>query len=168
MCSYLCACDISTIPQPIKEDWINVKYNRALRQKYDRCIQKPIDLEGIDLENIDLENLNLEDLNLEDLDLENIDLENIDLDNIDLEDIDLENIDLENLDLEDIDCEKVDCEKLRENQANTNSRRLQTDFRAAEFDPNCENEKAIIMYTGNPEEKILIEAYNIPLYDNFE
>ena len=123
MCSYLCACDISTIPQPIKEDWINVKYNRALRQKYDRCIQKPIDLEDIDLENIDLEN------------------------------IDLENIDLENLDLENIDCEKVDCEKLRERQNSaSNSRRLQTDLRAADFDPNCENEKAIIMYTGTPQE----------------
>ena len=50
MCSFLCPCDIEKIPESVREEWLKVKYNKALRMKYDRCIQGPVDLEDIDLQ----------------------------------------------------------------------------------------------------------------------
>ena len=37
MCSFLCPCDISDIPQSTKEQWENVRNNQAVLDKFNRC-----------------------------------------------------------------------------------------------------------------------------------
>ena len=44
MCSNLCACDISNIPASVREEWLAVKSDQAILDKFDRCIPEPIDL----------------------------------------------------------------------------------------------------------------------------
>ena len=50
MCSYLCPCDLEKISEDARNDWLHVKYTKALRLKYDRCIQGPVDLGDVDLQ----------------------------------------------------------------------------------------------------------------------
>ena len=50
MCSFLCPCDIEKISEPAREAWLELKNNKALRLKFDRCIQGPVDLEDVDLQ----------------------------------------------------------------------------------------------------------------------
>ena len=82
MCSFLCPCDIEKISESAREDWLKVKNNKALRLKFDRCIQGPVDLDDIDLQEALLK---LKDRanSGDEIDCEEIDCENLDLDDLD-------------------------------------------------------------------------------------
>ena len=81
MCSYLCPCDLEKISEDARNDWLHVKYTKALRLKFDRCIQGPVDLGDVDLQEALLK---LKDRanSRDEIDCEEVDCENLDLDDI--------------------------------------------------------------------------------------